>query len=197
MQNLLREFSIESDKLNGFFRGQVVNNGDASRLGRIKIRVYPEMKGIKDEDLPWAEPCWYYICIPPVNSWVWCFFQQGDPLKPVYIGQALPVSTTGELLKEVKQCSSGAEAGKYYLLPKMIFEETGASYPDSIIWRSINKGLIIIHANGDIEIRNAKGSKVMVSDTITVHASEEENLFAGKNVYISGDIPIKPWCGKK
>lgn len=194
MQNLLKEFSIETDKLNGFYRGQVVNNNDLEKLGRVQVKVYPHMKDLENEDLPWAEPCWYFIAIPPVNSWVWIFFQEGEPLKPVYMGQALPVSTTGKLLDEVEKCSSGEEAGKYYLLPKMIFEETEASYPNSIIFRTINKSILIFHENGDIEIAHPSGSKIVISTDITIHARINTNIFAGKKVYISDNVPITEWC---
>jgi uncharacterized protein involved in type VI secretion and phage assembly len=91
----------------GLFRGVVKDNDDSSTswpyTGRLKIfvpQVYGE--GIKDADLPWAEPCLPmgggrtkingdevscgFVALPPIGSSVWVTFEQGDPSAPVWLG---------------------------------------------------------------------------------------------------------------
>lgn len=93
-------------KLNGVWRGVVRDNDDTSSpnsySGSLKVYV-PQVYGpdIKDDKLPWAEPCFPYaglseeggeqkgvgfIAIPPIGACVWVTFEQGDPGRPVWLG---------------------------------------------------------------------------------------------------------------
>jgi uncharacterized protein involved in type VI secretion and phage assembly len=77
-------------QLDGLFRGEVVNNLDPLRLGRVQIKV-PSVFG--ENPLTWAMPCEPYtgagvgfFCIPPVGAKLWIMFERGDPEYPVWMG---------------------------------------------------------------------------------------------------------------
>ena len=89
---------IEPIKLIGNYRAKVVDVSDPLLAGRIKIQVYPVMKDIEAEDLPWAVPAmplfsgagagYGSFCVPAMDSFVFCFFENGDMYQPVYFAEA-------------------------------------------------------------------------------------------------------------
>lgn len=44
------------DVVNLTREGKVIDNNDPLKLGRVKVKVYPELSSILDSDLPWASP---------------------------------------------------------------------------------------------------------------------------------------------
>jgi hypothetical protein len=76
--------------LSGLFRGEVVNNIDPERRGRLQISV-PSVFG--DNPLMWAMPCVPYAgpgvghyFLPPNGAKLWIMFEGGDPEYPVWMG---------------------------------------------------------------------------------------------------------------
>ncbi len=74
----------------GKYRGQVANNVDPMKLGRIQVSV-PSVLG--DGTLSWAMPCVPYagpgvgfFAIPPIGANVWVEFESGDPDYPIWSG---------------------------------------------------------------------------------------------------------------
>lgn len=74
----------------GKYRGQVVNNIDPNRLGRVQVRV-PAVLG--DGRLSWALPCAPYagsgvgfFAVPPIGANVWVEFEAGNPDAPIWSG---------------------------------------------------------------------------------------------------------------
>jgi uncharacterized protein involved in type VI secretion and phage assembly len=77
--------------LMGLFRGEVVNNVDPNRMGRLQISV-PSVFG-DINTLTWAMPCVPYagpgvgmFLIPPVGARLWIQFEGGNPRLPVWMG---------------------------------------------------------------------------------------------------------------
>ena len=77
-------------QLDGLFRGEVANNIDPLRLGRVQISL-PSVFGANT--LTWAMPCVPYagpgvgfFFIPPVGAKLWILFEHGDPEHPVWMG---------------------------------------------------------------------------------------------------------------
>jgi len=74
----------------GKFRGEVVDNNDPLRLGRIKTAV----PAISEHYLTWALPCLPFnggtqpdqYTIPPIGCKVWIEFERGDPDYPIWVG---------------------------------------------------------------------------------------------------------------
>lgn len=91
-------FEKENRSLYGIYRGKVVDNNDASKYGRVKVQVYPYFDGIDDDALPWAKPAFPLsvgsgsnkgsFVIPDNDTFVFVFFEMGDPYQPVYFAEA-------------------------------------------------------------------------------------------------------------
>lgn len=84
-------------EFNGIYRGVVVNNVDEYANGRCQVKIYPMFDGVEDEHLPWA----IYggemgggfdqvgtLTVPQIGAHVWCFFEAGDWMQPVYFASA-------------------------------------------------------------------------------------------------------------
>ncbi|MFE4537265.1 phage baseplate assembly protein V [Streptomyces scopuliridis] len=74
----------------GKFRGQVVDNQDPLRIGRVTVKV-PDVLG--DEASTWAMPCLPFTgresgqyVVPAEGAGVWVEFEQGDPSYPIWTG---------------------------------------------------------------------------------------------------------------
>lgn len=75
--------------LYGKYRGEVTNNDDPKKRGRLRIKV----KDITDEEGNWAEPCVPYagdkigfFAMPPQTTGVWVEFLGGRIDRMVYCG---------------------------------------------------------------------------------------------------------------
>jgi len=91
---------FDSDSLShrGIYRGKVLDNIDSMKKGRVKVEILGIFTGIEKEYLPWAVPGLPIFCgagvgfgsfgVPAIDSWVWCFFEEGDHQQPVYFAEA-------------------------------------------------------------------------------------------------------------
>ena len=93
----------QPEKHFGIYRAICVDNKDEKKSGRIKVNI-PALNytQIKDNEGVWALPCTPFaapnlekknnvsdfgaLYIPPVDSYVYVFFEDGDSSKPRYFG---------------------------------------------------------------------------------------------------------------
>jgi hypothetical protein len=152
------DFVKKGYSLDGFHRGKVVNNNDPLKLGRVRVKVSPWFDEVKDGDCPWAEPAWNsgILYIPPVNAWVWVFFENSDPEKPVWFAWSLPFNGVRY------QGGVWEEFGKGAMDAGNMFAEYGAEYPGSVVWRLPMGSALIFYANGDIKLINKSGSYIII-----------------------------------
>jgi len=116
IKNSLHSIQPEISKLFGMFRGVVESNdSDPSQSGRIKVRIFgihsPKIslsedgtEGIPTKELPWAEPALGLFegsvsgfgawTIPLQGSHVFVFFENGNPMKPIYFASAPGITST-------------------------------------------------------------------------------------------------------
>ncbi len=82
--------SLSGQKFYGKYRGQVVQNVDPQRMGRIQA-IVPDVSQVIPTG--WAMPCVPaafvqsgLFAIPAVGSQVWIEFERGDPDFPIWTG---------------------------------------------------------------------------------------------------------------
>lgn len=73
-------------ELNGLYRGEVINNDDPLKRGRLLVNI-PSLNA-SGGNAPWAESCLppNYFSIPAVGEYVWIMFETGDFEHPVWMG---------------------------------------------------------------------------------------------------------------
>lgn len=81
----------------GNYRGVVINNQDPLQAGRCQIRIFSVYDDVPDMFLPWAEYADPFMqgnagsggfYVPDNGAKVWCFFECGDHMQPVYFAGA-------------------------------------------------------------------------------------------------------------
>lgn len=101
-----RKDTGRNHKFFGKYRAKVTNNKDLDpvngKMGRIKVKC-PSVLG--DSESNWCMPCFPYagnnighIFIPNVGDTVWIEFEEGDPDKPIWVGNWIGV---GEMHPDV------------------------------------------------------------------------------------------------
>jgi len=156
------KFDPASLSHNGIYRGEVLDNVDSTKTGKLKIEVLGIFTDIEKEYLPWAVPALPIFCgagsgagsfgVPAIGSWVWCFFEQGDHQQPVYFAEA-PDGIHGFPVDGEK------------------------GYPDSRGWVTPVGHKFIFDDNGDVTIVHKDGSILTLSE-------DNINLSNGKNTSI-------------
>lgn len=91
--DLLKEFLEKqvNETYQHYYEGKVVDNNDPDKIGRCKIKVFGIYSNIPDTDLPWAVPDFNFVgskvgsfVVPPVDTIVNVYFEQGDIYLPHY-----------------------------------------------------------------------------------------------------------------
>jgi hypothetical protein len=167
-------------KVEGFYRGKVVDNRDPLQLGRVKVRVCPWFEEVRDEDCPWAEPAWQggVLYVPPKNAWVWVFFEGGDVEKPVWFAWSLPFNGV-----RFQAGSVWDEFGKGVMEAGGMYGEQGAEYPGAVVWRMPMGSALVFYASGRIELKNKVGAKVILHEDGTVRLINQ----SGSEVVINAE----------
>lgn len=166
-------------KLDGIFRGKVVDANDPLKLGRVKVRVYPVMDEIKDEDLPWAEPCFPgFLVVPQAGNWVWVVFREGNVHSPVWLGWSVPF-TEGRGGLEYKSEARYSDFDMRNFIAKGMVAEVDAEYPGAVVLRHRSGARLVFYDSGKVVLDNKRGARVI--------------LFENGNVLIEGKrIDLNP-----
>ena len=192
-------------EFNGNYRGTVVNNNDPLKAGRIRVRMHGVYDNVSDEALPWAiyaDPLMGGVAnvggffIPDEGGEVWCFFENGDFMKPVFFAGA--VGGKG------RQEEKGSELGTY---PKNRSFKTHQGHvvefddtPDQTRIRIHHKSgtEITMLDNGDVEetvignvIRNVEGNvteTIKGDHTVNVEGSQTWNITGDQGWTINGSL---------
>ena len=144
---------INTRRFYGKYRGQVKDNVDPDGIARVEVTV-PDVLG---QSSSWAMPCvpvagLHAGCflVPPVDSWVWVEFEQGDPDFPIWTGGFWKHS------EDVPDAgTSPAPAGKGQ---NIVLQTTG----QNILMVSDAPGT---HTTGGIVLQSAGGARIVVNET--------------------------------
>ncbi|MEM1674931.1 MAG: phage baseplate assembly protein V [Candidatus Bathyarchaeia archaeon] len=165
-------------RFDDLFRGKVVDVNDPLRLGRVRVRVYPVMDEIKDEDLPWAEPCFPgFLVIPQVGNWVWVMFREGNVFKPVWLGWSIPFGEGRPIDYRAEVRYSDFDERNFIV--RGMIAEVNAEYPGAIVLRHRSGARLVFYDSGRVVLDNVRGARVV--------------LFENGNVLIEGKrIDLNP-----
>lgn len=172
--------------LSGHYYGQVVDNEDPEKLGRIRVES-EVFQGIGKDDLPWCLPFlpgfpgskntgtfW----VPEVGAEVMIFFPFRDPQLPVYYARLhTKASWVNDRFREnyPKRYGWEDEDGTYFLVDKQegflrIFHRSG----------------VIIHINKDGDV------KLLQPGTRKFYISNKDVHLTG-NLYVDGHAVVQQW----
>jgi hypothetical protein len=104
--SLQKQFLSEDphDVFHYIYTGEVVDNNDPQKLGRLKIKVINLFDTLTTADIPWANPTQSLhdgsFCIPEKGQFLEVFFDHGDIYSPYYIGHALNKNQIPSHLKD-------------------------------------------------------------------------------------------------
>jgi len=149
-------------KITGMYRALVEDNNDPLLYGRIRARVYPFYAGFEVEHIPWAKPAmppfegagdgFGMLTVPKAGTFVFVFFEAGDPYQPVYFASAQTAT---------------------YGLPA----QRATSYPNRLVWRTQNGIEIYIDTQLDeIKILQPTGTYILISPNGRITAYSVENI---------------------
>lgn len=151
-------FEPDTTRFDGMYRGEVLDNADSSKLGRLKVQIFGVFDDIETEDLPWAVPAYPifsgsgvgygHFAVPEIGSFVWCFFEAGDLNTPVYFAEAadgvhgLPTErTTNYPSTKVLKTKNGIVVS---INDKSGSQEIKVTHPGGAIIKIDNSGNVII-----------------------------------------------------
>lgn len=181
--------SLFDSKLDGFklkndyplMRGEVVANDDPFMLGRVRVRIHCihgiNGYGMKDEDLPWAYPCFFNasydsgsFIVPEVKNTVWVVFEDGDVNKPVYIGGVYGKGVSSE--KAVG--NTGDSDVRYQQLGRNEVPLGTGNVKDKIIYRSPKGAMVLVREEKGYEsviIQDQLGQSITLSSPFKIDAN--------------------------
>lgn len=215
MKDPTGSIKAQNNRLTGIYRGVVERNDSPTKDGRCQIRVFgihtankvkTLITGIPTEELPWAEPAcgltegsisgFGLFGVPLQGSHVFVFFENGNPMKPIYFATAPGIPT----IKPDTKKGFNDPDGVYPTTERISEpdwdggENTSTIYPHNIFFRS--------HGGHEIEIDSTTGFKryrmyhpsgtvVVVDNTgnvdITIVANETRNITINRSTTIGGD----------
>lgn len=180
----------------GMRRGEVLDNNDPLKAGRVKIFVFGVYDDMAESDIPWAlysDPFMGGdsdiggLFVPDVGSHVWVFFEEGDPEQPVYFAGA-PARSDGPMEARIQ--------GTY---PKNRVLKTKAGHTIEIDDSEGATRIRIAHKsgsqkiwadNGDVEEQIMGKVIVVVEQDANIHVKGNVTEFVDGNVnrQVKGDI---------
>jgi uncharacterized protein involved in type VI secretion and phage assembly len=144
----------------GKYRGEVTNNRDPLKLGRLKLKVV-DIFG--DQESGWATPCVPFagkgvgfFMLPPEKALCWVEFEHGDPEYPIWSGCFWAAGETPTDLAEAEKKVIKTEAGTITL------DETAGR---SGITIETKEGMKIVMDMQGIEINDGKGGTIKLTGT--------------------------------
>jgi len=216
----------------GFYRAKVVDNNDPDNFSRVKVWIPHIMVDISESDGIWALPANNPIggrnvqnnkkfgtsYIPPKDSWVWIFFENGNVNYPYYFAG---LSLYNEENKDLPEIQEGSNKDKWVIFrspdgrtivvsddPKdSRIEITGKKRNDDVYSIDGNQTTILLNEgeNGEqVLIKTHNGIYLNIdvddgaiylnsTDKVVLASGSNLDLLAGGNVNLKsvGDITIQ------
>lgn len=152
----------EPKKFTERWTGKVVKVDDPLRMGRVQVQIF----GINDDNpdcLSWALPENSYLgagtanlVVPPVDSVIRGYFENGDPYKPIYDGMISvrnPVEAAAEAF-------TGLTSPGDTILDDAVLSD----YPNTMVLMKTDEGegVTLNRKNGTMKISHRSGLKIQI-----------------------------------
>lgn len=152
----------EPKKFTERWTGKVVKVDDPLRIGRVQVQIF----GINDDNpdcLSWALPESTYLgagtanlVVPPVDSVIRGYFENGDPYKPIYDGMISvrnPVEAAAEAF-------TGLTSPGDTILDDAVLSD----YPNTMVLMKTDEGegVTLNRKNGTMKISHRSGLKIQI-----------------------------------
>lgn len=170
----------------GMYRGLIINNNDEYYAGRCQIQVYPMFTEMDPLLLPWAVPAMPLSAgagagfgtfkVPEIDTFVFVFFENGDPYQPVYFAEA-----------QTAAMGIPQEAYTNYPYRRVVKSPSGitTTIDDIAVEAIIDHPAgtrIIITATGQVNVYSADGILMTAMSDIKLDAQKNVTINAGEDI---------------
>lgn len=188
---------FNSTENNKTWTGKVIQNDDPLKLGRVKIKIFGIYDEVSDAAIPWALPQTSYLgasssnlIVPPLDSIVRGFFENGDMYKPIYssiITQEDPTSAAADSL--LGRRGPGDSIMDYAIKN---------DYPHTMVLMKTDEGegVTLNRKNGTMKINHRSGLKMQIdpNGSITIEQSMSKKIntsgAAKMDITLEGDFNL-------
>jgi hypothetical protein len=162
------------------------NSDDGEKLGRIKVKLLPEMKDLKDSNLPWVRPFFqigmsssqFSYSSPEVGDRVWVFYideylKNGYYLWGSFIDGFFDFSTISDELGNIAESPDTTYPNlKFFYIPdgSILFWNTDTG--DKGVYNS-NGSYIFISADGQIYIYSKDQEMKVYNDNLSFELNDD------------------------
>jgi hypothetical protein len=144
--------------------GEVIDNNDKLKLGRIKIKIYGKYDTFPDSDIPWSIPYSQLttgtLIIPNIGDLVNVFFENGDENIPFYVST---IKLNDSLLSEIDN--------DYPKVWSLNYDKIGDNALQ--IFYTDTQGLILRVNNSYIQFDNKDKSIIVNNGKKVIHVQDE------------------------
>jgi hypothetical protein len=171
-------FDLAGSKKQDFhdrWTGKVVDNKDSLKLGRVRVRIFGFYDDVADVVLPWAIPEGTYLgasssnlVVPPVDSIVRGYFENGDPMKPIYTGI---ITSENPLFAAVESFLGMRSPGE-----SIMDDAVNSDYPNTMVLMKTDdgEGVTLNRKTGLMKINHRSGLKIQIDPNGSI--SVEQSL---------------------
>lgn len=192
--DLLKRGLESLGKYYGVYAGQVVDNQDEEKRGRIKV-LCPTLSNAPLAE--WAEPSFPLVpgkdyggyFRPEINDWVWVVFVHGNLDKPVYLGGWW---ASGDLSSEFEQAVPGVIGWKTKYGHKLLFNEK-----DKKIHAETKDGhtLVLDDKEQKIEAKTKGGITITLDDKnkkVVIDSTYDQIVMKSDGIHIGSEGARQP-----
>ena len=189
---------VESKRFDERWTGKVVDNKDSLKFGRVKVRIFGIHDNVAEEALPWAMSEQSYLgsstanlIVPEIGSVIRGYFENDDPMKPIYNSIISSKANLSENLKETF-------LGKTPPGEAIMDEAVNSDYPNTMVLMKTDQGegVLLNRKTGLMKITHRSGLKIRIdpNGSIFIEQSQTKKIDnaepAKMEVAIEGDMSL-------
>ncbi len=175
--------------------GKVILVNDPLKLGRVKVKIFGIYDDVQEDAIPWALPQTGYLgssssnlVVPPVDSIVRGFFENGDTYKPIYTS----IITVDNPIEAAAKSFIGLNSPG----DSIMNDAVNSDYPHTMVLMKTDEGegVTLNRRNGLMKISHRSGLKLQIdpNGSILIEQSMSKKITsrdpAKMDVTLEGDF---------